>query len=175
MRQLSEYPYYAADELGNIYSRHNGDGWRLLKPRIINSGYHVISFWKDSKRYAKTVHRVIANEFIPNPMRKECVNHKNGVKTDNRIENLEWVTKQENSQHSYKVLGNKYSTPAKGIYGKYHWCSKKISQYDMDWNLLHTFDSLQCIKRKHKFDPSQISKAARGVLKTSYGYKWKYV
>lgn len=62
------------------------------------------------------VHRVVAKKYIPNPENKPCVNHKNGIKDDNRIENLEWVTYSENEQHSYDVLGKKgQRVPSYGI------------------------------------------------------------
>lgn len=67
------------------------------------SGYTAFS--KGNKRFL--VHRMVAIAFVPNPYNKPFVNHKNGIKSDNRKENLEWVTKQENELHSTRVLGNK--------------------------------------------------------------------
>ena len=64
--------------------------------------YMVISLTKNSKKSQMLMHRLMAIHFIPNPENKPDVNHKNGIKTDNRVENLEWCTKSENSQHASK-------------------------------------------------------------------------
>jgi hypothetical protein len=72
--------------------------------KIDKSGYCIIAFTKDYRKYYFLVHRLVAQAFIPNPNNKEQVNHKNWIKSDNRVENLERMTRSENTIHSYRVL-----------------------------------------------------------------------
>jgi len=76
---------------GTIY--YNG---KLKKPYNHSKGYDVV--WLEGKN--KKVHRVVAETYIPNPLRKCCINHINGDKKDNRVENLEWVSSRQNNEHA---------------------------------------------------------------------------
>jgi len=73
---------------------------RLLKPRLNNYGYMEVRLTKNGKTTTTFIHIIIARSFIPNPLNKLEINHVNGIKTDNRIENLEWCTHLENMQHA---------------------------------------------------------------------------
>lgn len=68
-------------------------------------GYLEVGLYLENKRYFRKVHRLVAKTYIPNPNKYPQINHKNGVKSDNRVENLEWCTASYNTQHTFNTLG----------------------------------------------------------------------
>ena len=66
-------------------------------------GYIRIELNKNSNKGSEAIHRLVAKHFLENPDKKTIVNHKNGIKTDNRLENLEWCTPSENMKHAHKI------------------------------------------------------------------------
>jgi len=95
--------------LGRVRSLFFNRRWRktplVLKIRQNKQGYGYLSVFDNLKNRScsKTVHRLVALTFIPNPLNLPQVNHKNGIKTDNRVENLEWCTSKENVNHSIET------------------------------------------------------------------------
>jgi len=96
---IEEYPDYTVDEKGNVYSYKRNTKIRL-RQNIDKVGYPAVSLSKDGIYKRHNVHRLVAKAFLPNPDNKPCVNHKNSVRHDNRVENLEWATYSENNQHA---------------------------------------------------------------------------
>ena len=76
---------------------------RYLKISITSSGYKAVTLSKSNIQKTICIHKLIAIAFIPNPKNKAQVNHRNGIKTDNKINNLEWCTASENRNHAYKT------------------------------------------------------------------------
>jgi DNA-binding transcriptional regulator YiaG len=102
MTTIKGFENYAVDEEGNIISlpKRTRKGIRILKSQICKTGYIMVDLCKEGKVFKFLVHRLIAQTLLPNLQNKPQVNHKNGIKTDNRIENLEWSTRSENQKHS---------------------------------------------------------------------------
>jgi hypothetical protein len=97
VRSLNRRVYHSGNQTTHF---HKG---RILSSRINNSGYLSVRLSKEGFVVTRFVHRLIAEAFVPNLQDKPCVNHKDGNKLNNEIDNLEWVTHKENMQHAYKI------------------------------------------------------------------------
>lgn len=92
---------YVISNHGRVLSLCKNEPY-IIKPWLSSKGYQRVNIF-DQKRF---VHRLVAEHFIPNPENKPQVNHKNAIKTENRVENLEWLTQDEHTEHSMKLPGS---------------------------------------------------------------------
>ena len=110
MKTISSFPNYEIDLTGNVWSKARmSSSGHLLKRKLMtivtdNKGYLKVMLSKDGKQHNVAHHRLFAESWIPNPLNLPCINHKNGIKTDNTISNLEWCDLKYNSLHKARVL-----------------------------------------------------------------------
>lgn len=156
---------YLVSNQGNIKSVKRN---KILSPKNNHDGYLRIQLWRNNKALFVAIHRLVAQAFIDNPENKPFVNHIDGIKNHNFVENLEWVTQSENIQHAWGTGLSKSQLNNSR--------SKAIDQLDLDGNYIKTFPSSMEAERQTGIQRTTISAVCRGygVHKTAGGYKWRY-
>ena len=159
---IKEFPRYEVSDLGNVRNRKTK---HLKAFRTDNDGYKKVTLMTitDRKYYhLKTVHRLVAETFLGGPHPDLQVNHKNGIKDDNRLENLEWVTPSQNVKHAYDT---KLRRPSGGR-GPIR--PVRIVETGIVYsNLKECADFIKC-------SPGTVSRCVRGECSTVKGYHLEY-
>ena len=168
-QQIKEFPNYEIElETGDIFSK----GWkntRYHEPRKLKkvfdkgNGYFLVSL-VDGKGLVKNrfVHRLMAQTFLENPLNKPQVNHKDGNKTNNSLDNLEWVTGKENSIHAVNL----------GLTTHYH-CFVGVEQVINDM-VIASFKSIKDAERTTGVASQNICKVCNNKRKSAGGFSWRY-
>lgn len=172
-KDIKEYEgEYEISNLGRVRSlNYRRTGMKkVLKPINHPRGYLSVILYKNKKSKEFCIHRLVAETFIENLSNKPQVNHKDGNKHNNTINNLEWVTASKNEKHAWKI-GLKTDEHIKKIAQNN---SKPILQYDLNNKLLKEWGSISEASRDLNIKQSGISSCCRKVVKTSGGYIWKY-
>lgn len=179
--------YYQVSTLGRFkslkreskHSRHVGvvckRKERLFKIHNMPDQYVLVAITIFGKTIRRSLHRIVAETFIENPDNKPCVNHKNGIKSDNRIVNLEWVTFKENTLHAFNKGLLTASYGMTGKIGSKNKKSKKVKQISIiSGKVIKIWHSLHCPTRSNGWDYRNLWACVVGKRPTAYGYKWEY-
>ncbi len=163
---------YAVSNFGNVMSLNylNQKKPKLLTPIKHHGGYLIVHLGGSTIRM---IHTLVANAFIPNPEGKKFVNHIDGNKHNNRVDNLEWVTCKENINHAIRTgLRNPdHYYRAMGVDRKNH---RAVDQYSLDGSFVKHWECISDAARFIGCNPCMIINNASGRIKTCKGFIWKY-
>lgn len=158
-RTVVECDKYEVNQFGEI--RHKKRK-QILKPRPNRGGYEYVNFTVDGVHKNFAIHRIVANAFIPNPNGYMEVNHKDYNKSNNCVDNLEWVTSSGNKSHAYKKIENHI------IRGK------EVEQYTKTGEYVRTYDTVSDAAKAMGCCIGAISNCCLGRTKTSMGFQWRF-
>lgn len=163
-RKISEFPRYSVSDAGEVRNDKTG---RKLKPQIVGHGYYRVHLSPGKKRIP--IHRLVADAFIPKIEGKTQINHKNGIKTDNRVDNLEWCTARENCLHRCRKLGFR---PPSRLANAASVVACSIAVKCLETGLV--YKSIAEAGRSTGINKSNIGSCARGVRRVAGGFHWEY-
>lgn len=158
---------YKISNFGNVKSLNIKRNKKLSMNRC---GYLFVNLSKNDVRKNFLVHRLVAAAFIENPENLPCVNHIDEDKTNNCVNNLEWCSYEYNNNYGtriHKMICTQLNRKD---------LSKTLLQFDLNGNFIKEYCSLRDAARSlgNKYFCSLISRCSNGIIKTAYGYKWKY-
>lgn len=151
------FPDYSVSDDGRV---KNNKTDKILSPYTDTNGYLSVGLYRDSKRFARRIHKLAAEAFIPNPLDLRELNHKDGNKQNNIIDNLEWCTRSYNMIHSTRTLGNKPKKP----YVQPIICVESMEVYK------NVEEAAKAVNRSSM----AIRKCLYGWTKTAAGRHWRY-
>lgn len=163
--------YYKISKNGTVYSMINGG--KAMTNQMGKVGYWYVKLRRNGKRFHCNIHRALAIAFIPNPKNKPQVNHIDGNRGNNSLENLEWVTASENVKHGFSHNGRKACKTMTGKKGKLHPRTKPIMMFSLLGVYIQTFHGYMEASRETGICMQNIHKACNGKRKTAGGYTWR--
>ena len=175
---------YQASNLWNIKSSKIWIKEKILKQDISRHWYTYVSLYKDKIKKKYTVHKLVINSFKKNIENKKCINHIDWIKANNKLENLEWMTYSENMKHAHDTwlkisTENNYfkkNKPNKWKFWNKSSSSKKVNQFDLQWNLIKKWECAMDIERELHIDNANISACCRNKKyhNSAWWFTWKF-
>lgn len=161
---------YSVSDSGEVMSKRTG---KVLKPNHDKYGYLYYVLCVLGQRKTIKAHRLVAMAFIPNPEKKPTINHKNGIRDDNRVQNLEWATNKEqsNDANTYPKLVNACMKRVKGMGAYRNYGRKKVTIiFAGDVITRKEFDSLKAAAKECGISESKLSEILNGKRKQRKGF-----
>lgn len=167
---------YLVSNLGNVFSipryrKHGG----LLKPQVNKYGYRMQMLTKNNHSKLCKVSRLVAKAFIPNPNNYPAVNHIDGIKTHDFIENLEWCSISHNTKEAYRLGLQKPSEYQREVARRYCLKNKSIKVRAIKYPFVKTYLSMSEASRELNIPVSCISRVARKQRKQANGYRFEVI
>ena len=157
---------YQVSSKGRVKSlNYKKTGKEKLLKSAKKSGYPFVALYKDGKKKQTLIHRLVASAFIPNTDNKPCIDHINTDRTDNRVENLRWVTYKENMNNPLTIEKKSGENNPK---------IKPIIQFSKDGKFMQKWNCIISVERELNIPHSNIIKVINGDRRTAGDYKWKY-
>lgn len=158
-------------------------GGNYLSTPVSGRGYKIVVLTRHNKTFTYTLHRVIAKAFIQNPLNLPCIDHINTIRTDNRIENLRWVSHQQNCNNKLTRQHNKTSMSRAWANGKFatredNITYQGVAQYTLDGTLVRIYSSVKEAGETTGVCRASISCICKGTnpnRHTAGGYIWRHV
>lgn len=172
----NEYQINQFGEIRTLKDSSKLKKYDVLKPQISKrNGYVYQMLYKNGKEKLLRVHRLVAMVFLPNPNNLPQVNHKDGNKQNNSVDNLEWCEQSDNMKHAYK---NGLQIPSenqrKAIINTNKLKQKKVCQIK-DGEVINTFSGISEASRQTKISISCISRCCNLKRKSTNGYEWRFL
>lgn len=175
MKVIPEFDRYMLEQNGTVHSciigrgkkaRNSGQLQRVIKPVVDSTGYLVVCLTNGEIKRNRAIHRLLAQEWVPNPNNLPHVNHKDGDKLNNSLDNLEWVSVLGNTLHAIDLGLTDPKTR--------HPAMAEIRQMDLMGNPVRIFMSLHDAGRGTGVAWQNISKVCNGLRKSAGGFRWAY-
>ena len=159
---------YEASNIGRVKSIKSN---KMLKPMKKRTGYYAVGLYKNAIRKYVSLHRVVAIAFIGNPPEgKDQINHIDGDKANNSVQNLEWCNQSENLAHSFNIGLRDYN-----MMRLIETNRRPVKQYDMNGEFIKEWYSMSEAARSLNISVSNICNCCKGLIKSVGGYKWEKV
>jgi hypothetical protein len=159
-KTIKDFPNYMITDKGKVYSKISN---KYLKNCSDSMGYEIVTLYKYAKKKTRTIHRLVAEAFIENPLNKKEVNHKDGNKQNNNISNLEWVSRSENQKHAFNT------GLQKPVRGENHGNSK-LKKHDIS-----AIKLLSKTGYKHQVIADYFNVSRRCIGLIIKGQRWAYI